>query len=291
MATVLDRIAPKTQKQPDAGTVHWFDQCVARGKREVFSETVTVTPGLANVILGRNDNNRNVRAAKLVQFSSDIRTGRWAFNGEPIIIARSGELNDGQHRLGAIIEANTSVPLIFVFGVDRATRTTIDQGSARTASDYLGMQGVANAASAASIARLVIAYERSGGQDIAGTKFVTNAEVLERVAADPAIGISASFAQSYAKSTRSFCAPSAIGTCHYLLRREHPAEADTYMTQVCVGESLRKTDPAFAVRERLWSTTKYAGQKIEVIFRGWNAYRSNRPLKIAKVLGNLPALV
>lgn len=292
MATqLLERIAPKTAKKPEAGTVHWFDQCIQRGKREVFSETITVTPGLANAILGSNPDNRNIRPTKLAQFATDMRAGRWAFNGEPVIVAKSGDLNDGQHRLGAIIEANVPIPMLFVFGVDRDTRTTVDQGSARTASDYLGMEGVQYAAQAASIARLVIAYERSFGQDVAGTKYITNAEVVARVNNDPDIGVSAHFAQSHNKSTRMFCAPSAIGAAHYLLRREHPSEADAFMEQVCVGEGLRKTDPAFAVRERLWTTTKYAGQKMEVIFRGWNAYRSRRPLKLAKVLGNFPALV
>lgn len=291
MATVLERVIAPAKRQPDAGTVQWFHDCVERGKRSVFSETVVVSPGLANVILGDNPNNRNIRPTKLTQFAADMRAGRWAFNGENIIIAKTGELNDGQHRLSAIIEANTPIPLIFQFGVERETRTTVDQGSARTAADYLGMKGATHAATSAAIARIVIAYERSGGQDIAGTKYVTNSEVLDRVRRDPEITVSAHFAQSHAKSTRTFCSPSAIGAAHYLLCREHPSEADAFMEQVCVGENLRRSDPAFAVRERLWTTSKYAGQKMEVIFRGWNAYRSGRQLKLAKVLGNFPALV
>jgi len=291
MATVLERIAPTKTRKPEAGTVHWFDQCVARGRNEVFTALITVTPGLANVILGNNPDNRNIRATKLAQFAADMRAGRWSLNGEPIIISKSGELNDGQHRLGAIIEANTPIDLLFVFGIERETRTTVDQGAARGAADYLQMRGAQYAAISAVIARTVIAYERSGGQTVAGTKFVTNAEVLERVASDPGIVASSAFAMHHARAFRSFCAPSAIGAAHYILKQEHPSDADAFMEQVCVGESLRKSDPAFAVRERLWTTGKYTGQKLEVIFRGWNAYRSGRPLKLAKVLGNLPALV
>lgn len=290
MATVIEDIFKPKVKKAEAGTVHWLDEQVKRSKREVFSEVVTVTPGLANVILGNNEHNRNVRAVKLAQFAADMKGGRWSFNGEPIIIANTGELNDGQHRLHAVIEANISMPFLFVFGVDRETRTTVDQGSARTAADYLGMRGVVNSALSAGIARLVIAYERSGGQDVAGTKFVTNADVLARIDSDDGIEKSATFAQRHIKSVRPFCAPSPIGACHYLLNREHPADADLFIEQVCLGENLRKSDPAFAVRERLLTSGKYAGQKMEIIFRGWNAFRSNRPLKIAKVLGSFPAL-
>lgn len=281
----------KLPRGAEAGTVQWFNECVERGKRGVFSETVTVTPGLASVILERNPENRNVRPAKVAQFVSDIRAGRWAFNGEPVIIAKTGELNDGQHRLGAVIDANKPIPFLFVFGVERDTRTTVDQGSARTAADYLGMKGASNATAAAAIARIVIAYERSGGQDIAQTRFVTNAEVLARATSDPGIAEAAHYAMCKRTHTRTFCAPSPIGAALYILKQEHASDAEAFMDQVCVGEGLRKADPAFAVRERLWTTTRHASQKLEVIFRGWNAYRSGRPLHLVKVFGNLPALV
>jgi hypothetical protein len=120
---------------------------------------------------------------------------------------------------------------------------------------------------------------------------VTNSEIIRRVNNDPEIGVSATFAMAQHTHTKTFCAPSAIGAAHYLLRRENPADADAFMEQVCVGENLRKLDPAFAVRERLWTTTRGANQKLEVIFRGWNAYREGRPLKMAKVNGYFPALV
>jgi len=291
MATVLERITPKAQKKPEAGTVHWFDECVQRGRSEVFSSVCAVTPGLANVILGKNDNNRNIRPAKLEQFATDMRVGRWAFNGEPIIIARTGELNDGQHRLSAVIEANVPQNFLFVFGVDRSTRLTVDQGAARSAGDYLGMEGVPNATSVASIGRLVIGYEQSGCDSVNAANCVTNAEVRERAAVDERIHRSASFAVSHHKDTRNFAAPAIIGFCHYVLSSEHAGDAAAYMTQVCTGEGLKKNDPAYVVRDRLLNLGRRRDHKIEIILRGWNAYRSNRPLKLVKVLGNLPALV
>jgi hypothetical protein len=291
MATVLERIVPAKIKKPEAGTVHWFDECVARGKRERFSEEVIVTPGLANVILGNNPDNRNVGPAKLAQFASDMRHGRWALNGEPLIIAKTGELNDGQHRLNALIEANVSLPMIFQFGLERDTRFTVDQGKCRSAADYLGMEGMPNATATASIARLVIAYEQSGYDGIADANRVTNAEVRARAETDEDLRVSASFAGSHHKATRNFAAPAIIGFCHYVLTDEHPGDADIYMQQICTGEGLKKNDPAYVVRDRLLNLGRNRGHKIEIILRGWNAYRSNRPLKLVKVLGNLPALV
>ena len=184
MATIT-KIAPSAQ--PNAGTVHWLNQCVERGKTEVFSEVVTVSPGLAAELLRRNDGNRSVRQTKAEQYAIDMREGRWAFNGEPIIISVDGKLNDGQHRLQAVIDANICVVFLLVFGLSRESRETVDQGAARGASDYLGMGGLPNATTAAGIARLVLAYEQAEGQS-AESKLITNASVVERVRAGPLPG-------------------------------------------------------------------------------------------------------
>jgi len=275
-----------------AGTVDWFNACVERGKKEPgFTAATVVTPGLANVLLSKNPDNRSLRAAKTAQYASDMRQGRWAFNGEPIIVAKTGELNDGQNRLAAIIESNTPTKFLFVFGVDRDSRLTVDQGAARSAADYLGMEGVPNSTVVASLTRPVLAYEKSRGDNINAANQITNAEVRERADRDVHIHESASFATHHRPSTRPFAAPAIIGFCHYVLSGQHPGDAEEYMTQVCTGEGLKKNDPAYTVRDRLFNLGRNRDQKIEVILRGWNAYHSGRPLKIAKILGNFPALV
>lgn len=288
IADILDRPKAKTQ----AGTVQWFNECVERGKRERFTTEVTVTPGLANVILDRNPDNRNIGYAKLSQYTADIRAGRFdGMNGATIAIAKTGELNDGQHRLQAVIDANTPTRFMFVFGVERESRLTVDQGKARTAADYLGMEGVPYATALASIARLVIAYEQSGRDNVSDSNRITNAEVRKRAETDEALHVSASFTGVHKKTTHRFAAPAIIGFCHYVLSQEHKADAQIYMTQICNGEGLKKNDPAYVVRDRLLNLGRNRVQKIEAIMRGWNAYRQGRTLSKLPINGNFPALV
>lgn len=292
MATVLERIVPAKTKKPEAGTVHWFNECVERGKREVFSEVVTATPGLANVILDGNQDNRNIKPIKLAQFAADMLAGRWTFNGEAIKISKEGLLNDGQHRLSAIREAGIPHPLLFIFGLERDSRTTLDQGSARTAGDYLAMDGVGNGNMAAGIARLVIAFEEDAGKSISKAKGYTNAQIVARVKSDTAIIDATHYAGNANKYTRGMAIPSIVGACFYILSGEHPNDAKAYMDQVCYGESIRRGDPAFAVRTALVNMERVdKAARMEMIFRGWNAYRQNRPLSLAKSLGSFPALV
>jgi hypothetical protein len=109
---------------------------------------------------------------------------------------------------------------------------------------------------------------------------------------DGAIGEAAHYAAQVYRYSRQFCPPGVVGAAFYLLTEVNPADAREYMDKVCIGENLRRTEPAFAVRDALMSLGR--GQKagkLEAIFRGWVKHRCNQPLKIAKVLGSFPALV
>lgn len=284
MATIT-KIAPSAQ--PNAGTVHWLNQCVERGKTEVFSEVVTVSPGLAAELLRRNDGNRSVRQTKAEQYAIDMREGRWAFNGEPIIISVDGKLNDGQHRLQAVIDANICVVFLLVFGLSRESRETVDQGAARGASDYLGMGGLPNATTAAGIARLVLAYEQAEGQS-AESKLITNASVVERVRADSGISTSAHFAVTTGRGGRNYVAGVVIGFCHYLFTQIDADDANEFLTQVCTGQRLNAGSPALAVRERLLAEGKSRQPKIAIIFRGWNFYRRRMKVRNTSLPKTLP---
>lgn len=273
-----------------AGTVAWFNDCIKRSQKGDFTEAVMIVPGLANVMLGRNPNNRNRSEKKVAEYARDMVEGRWLYNMEPIIIAISGELNDGQHRLQAIIESNTSQKMLVAFGATRESRTTVDQGMARSAGHYLAMQGVESSKSCASIAGLVMAYEATGGKSLRDSR--THAEVVQRVLADDQIGAAAHFSNTVQKFAKGLLTPSQIGCCYYLFSKISASEAHEYLTQVCVGERIKRGDPAFAARQALGNVKgEQRIERMEVVFRGWIAYRQRRKLHLAKTFGALPALV
>lgn len=279
---------------PDHGTVHWFDVSVERAKNGVLSEVVTVSPGLAGTILNRNPDNRPIRS-KVNHYAADMIAGRWTFNGEPILISSDGLLNDGQHRLNALIDANISLPFLFVFGVSRDSRMTVDQGAARSAGDYLGMQGVQNAKAAASIARVVIAYELGDEKAFADASRITNAQIRARVLSDPGIGAAAAYAMHVHRYSQHLAAPALVGAAFYILNEVHPSDAKEYMDGVAIGEKLRRGQPAFAVRETLLNLGRgrKAG-KLEAIFHGWNKFRRGGTMNVAKAAksnNRFPALV
>jgi hypothetical protein len=261
---------------------------VSASQDTVLTDVVNLTPELASELLKNNDRNRSVRQTKVQQYATDIVAGRWVFNGEPLIVSKNGLLNDGQHRAYAVIDSNSPISTLIVFGVDRDSRTTVDQGGARGASDYAQMEGVLNAASATSIARMVMAYERTDGQHLSKTKEVTNAEIMARIASDPKIGDAAHFAVSTARHASKFAAGTVLGFCFYVLTRIHRGEAERYLEQVCIGEGLRRGDPAHTVREKLLDEGKSRDRKASIIFRGWNFNRRGRKVQPNGLKSTLP---
>jgi hypothetical protein len=281
------------KSKADAGTIAWFNECVSRAKNGVFAELTTVTPGLASAILQNNEGNRHIQPMKALHYASDMIAGRWALNGEPVIISRDGQLNDGQHRMGAVIEANRGVPMLIVFGVDRETRKTVDQGAARSAADYLSMDGVQYANNASTIAKWVMAYEASEGQHLGMRARFTNAEIVQRVRADNELIEASRYGHKHYKYYRGFVSLTAIGTAYYILSEICPSDALAYLDQICLGEGIKRGDPAFAVRTYLQGLDKSEKRNIslEAIFHGWNKYRSGSEMKIVRINKQFPALV
>jgi len=248
--------------------------------RDILPTLVDLTPELAKTLLDLNPSNRSIRQTKVTQYSADMAAGRWALNGEPIIVAQDGHLNDGQHRCLAVIDANATIKVAIMFGIDRETRLTVDQGSARSASDYLGMEGLQNAATVAAIARMAIAYERNHGKSLANASFITAAEIRERVYKDADLGRSATFAATNYNYARTFAAGSLIGFAHYVLCKVNRIEAETFLAQLCRGDGLKIRTPVYTLREKLLGGKASRDRKVKLILQAWNFHRRH----VAKVL-------
>lgn len=105
--------------------------------------------------LENNVTNRPIYNSNLLMIKQDILRKRWIFNGETIIIGRTGLILDGQHSLIALVLAveewlknpetfddwdnEPFIEKIVVYGVDEDNETvnTINTGKPRTVSDII----------------------------------------------------------------------------------------------------------------------------------------------------------
>ena len=98
-----------------------------------------IGPALALALLERNKNNRKIAASRVEVYARDMAAGRWQLNNQGVALGRDGVLYDGQHRLLAIVQADVTVPMLVVSGLDASARATIDQGRSRSVGDLVRM--------------------------------------------------------------------------------------------------------------------------------------------------------
>lgn len=269
----------------------WLDEQVAAAGDNVTTVVADLTPDIAAVLLARNPANRKIKQYKLRDYTHDMQAGAWKFNGEPIIVARDGLLNDGQHRCAAVVEAKTPIKSVFVFGVERDSRDTLDQGINRSASDYLAIHGHSNTKHVASIAKAVWQW-RTYGMLSTKHNLPTRSEVLKTALENP--GIDASYQFCYRPNAKSFGSIAAIAFTHFAIKAvSGKAGADYFMDALIDGANLKPGDPILVVRNRLIidRASLSLSDKVELLFRAWNAHRLGHARALFRVTGGeLPLL-
>jgi hypothetical protein len=214
--------------------------------RAPHTQTVLVTPELAQEWLAKNEGNRPLRQNVVQLYATDIAAGKWQMNGETIKLAASGRVLDGQHRLQAIVKTGASVEMLVVFGLQEDSFQTIDTGMRRTMANILGFNGAQNCGVLASIGRWIAIlghgseYTRSN---------VSSQTVLDMIQQHP---LSQHYATKFSNSAiRSFL-PAASGAVMTLAAEKYGQDViDLFMSNFASGEGLKRGDPVFELRERM----------------------------------------
>lgn len=144
---------------------------VKASHKGAFSEVMSISPEIAQAIIRNNPKNRKINSKGLADRLRDIADGRWELNGQNVIVAKTGELNDGQHRLWAVILSGSKVRSGVFFGAERISRMTVDTGIVRTGATRLGFLDAPNYALAA--ASVALLHKMDTGRDATATEKTT----------------------------------------------------------------------------------------------------------------------
>ena len=274
-------------RHPHAGTdlniataEQWLDRKLQQVRRFGMSaEVAEITPAMATVLLANNPNNRALVGNVVKRLADDMRAGCWQLNGEAVIVADTGELNDGQHRLTAVIEAGIPMRTIITFGAARETRRTTDTGAAKTPGHILGMSGIANGGAVASAIKVLLNLQ-AGAQVIQKRSIseieaalMDNLDIMEGSA--PAISAARRFKSSQGVFT----------ALHYLMAKHDKARAALFFEMLDKGLGLTDPrDPVFRLRLRLEEnvSAKAKLRRHEVaalIVKSWNAWVQGRKVQ------------
>lgn len=96
-----------------------------------------ITPEMAARLLKGNTHNRAIRTRVVEKYIDMMNRGLWELTHQGIAIGIDGTILDGQHRLLAIIEAGTTVPMCVTYNVASDIFDSIDLGQTRSIADLL----------------------------------------------------------------------------------------------------------------------------------------------------------
>jgi hypothetical protein len=275
---------------PNSKAAKWLDDEVAKAKSGVTTQIVTLSPDLARVLLARNPGNRSISEAIVGNYARDMSNGAWKFNGEPIIVAIDGTLNDGQHRAMAVVLSGKSITAILIIGVERETRTTLDQGRIRTLGDYLSMDGHNDANNLAYAAKMLWQWQKFSLVSNSPQYRPTKGEMFALVERTPGLIRSlrdVTYFNIAAPGSRAL-----MCFCHYVFGITAPRDNVTaFFHGLTSGENLPAESPILYARNRLLAEKSRlkVGERAELIFRAWNSYcRGESPRTIPLQGGEFP---
>lgn len=261
----------------------------------ITTETVTITPELAaHWLATANVHNRHPRPKKIDGFARDMAAELWMQTGEAIKFTHDrAVLLDGQNRLAAIVKAGVPVTMLIATGIEKKAQAVMDTATPRAASDALAMADVKNSTMTAALARTALSWK--AGQ-IRNSKspltLVTHSEVIDLVATDPHIEAATDLGQRMGRRKSKPMMPtcSAIAAFYWIAATAGAPVDDIceFIGDLAVGRSEGLGDPRSAVIQRLASAVT-SNEKMPsitqtyLLVRGWNAMRSQSPLKRIQV--------
>lgn len=259
-------------------------------------EQMDVGPELATLWLGYNTHNRNYRPMVVSAYTDAMRSGMWLNDIDPIAFA--GTLNgkgknapvllNGQHRLLAIQNAEITVPLLVVEGLQLTDQVEMDAGVKRQLADQLRLyKNMPYPIEVAAVLRLVYAYEYDLMRSRSVIGYGTLLQYLDKHPELP---------QSVKPARRLWTAVggrvSVWGACHYIISQIDEPQIDEdveeFYTLLETGENLSAGSPVLALRSQLMQAAAARSRRshpmsqtvlMALVFKTWNAWRDGTTLQ------------
>jgi hypothetical protein len=257
---------------------------VERGRMAVFTELVDVSPKIAEFLLENNIDNRPIRwtanLRSVETYAAAMQRGEWVINGAQIIVSKDGFLNDGQHRLHAVIKSDCTIRMLITFGVERETRNTVDQGAGRTPGNILSMHGEKNANQLAHATQFLWAYDDKGRMFSYRPSMQQLLDVLSRSdGLRDALKATALLRREFRLSAGY------VAGANYVCGRIYPDLTDEFTDAVATGLNVaEQSSPVYRLRRRYQdhvnnSQPLQAVEQAALFIKAFNAFRKHRPLQ------------
>lgn len=250
---------------------------------------LTITPEMAKDLLVMNTSNRAINHAAVKKLEAELVAGNWSYNGDTIVISNNIVV-DGQHRLLACANSGISFVTILVTEVDDDAFAKKDCGIKRSAGHVLGIAGIKNSKSVASVLRFIENYDTNS---VAGRPSYSPSQILALV--DKYDGVEEFVGSMKKFNCRGLMAESAFVGMLYIFSQLSFVEMEKFAEDVSSGANMPSSDPVMMFRDRLIKS-KMTKQKMcpaecsALMIKAWNARRSGKTIGLLawRRNGNIP---
>lgn len=255
------------------------------------AEVMHITPHMAEIMLEHNmmngvKVNRRLRADRVAFLADQMSEGKFDLTGQSITFTKDKVLNDGQHRLSAVVKSGVAIDSLVMFGVDRETFSKVDVGTKRSAADIFSIKGEHYAANLAAAIGWVIRFEtdRASSNDLGMAAedlwqhLDQHHPKLRDVVAESAV----------VAAELPTASPSMVCAVKYWVGQQAHAikQADDFFYSLCTGNvigSRNRKHPINRLRARLLQNAedRLKGHKLAqatiaaYIIKAWNAWRKD----------------
>lgn len=251
----------------------------------IFS-TVRVTPALAEKWLELNIKNRNPKAAKIAQYTEDMRTGNWRINGEAMKFSITPRMIDGQNRCFACIKADTPFITAVIEGLEDLDQETLDGQAPRRYSDVLKLRGEADSQGLAAAVRSLNGWQRGHRSFDGGAVGRVASNTMLDVTLGKYPELRENLAYIRRVSRHSHIPVSVLGSLWWAFHNADPEDAAFFFDRLVSDEDHHSGEPIFALRRALSARRDRAGTYpnptyvAALTIKAWNAFRAGAEVQV-----------
>lgn len=249
----------------------------------IVTRLETITPAKASKYLEMLAPNRPRSENFSRKLAGAIKNGEWKVNGETIKFNEAGQVEDGQHRLLAIVLADTKIDTFVTRGLPAGCFDTIDTGRRRSVGDVLARNGVPNYTTVAGALGWLWRFNR-GSVEAGHRDSPRHAEAQLLLKEHPGIIDSASVVWP----ARTIMAASMAACLHYLFAKKDKDDAAEFFEALVSGENIAKSSPrtsgVYLLRNRLLDNRAAKARLPQdeifpLVIKAWNAFRTKTVIK------------
>lgn len=239
---------------------------------------MTVSPEMARDWLRFNTGNREIQKNHIAMIKRDILNSNWMMNAQPICftenpqapdMGRAPRLLNGQHRLHAIIEANTAIDVPIATGIPDQAFATFDTHAKRTvrrAGNRVDDRVLAAAAK--------LQWKQDNSLPLTGSGNSPSAtEILNTLTEHPDLALG--FSRSRRSGMKELGSAGVMTYFIYRVQRDHKVWGAEFLDGIEYGANLERGNPILNLRNLARGRRKSLSRRetLTLLIEHWDVYK------------------